>query len=96
MVKQTTPLAKAYTTTEGILVIVSDAVLGACAALDPHVLPPKIAGIVVGVQHVALLAQRGVIKVNALKQVQGVLSSSDPVKSVEDLLLADINAAPKA
>jgi uncharacterized membrane protein (Fun14 family) len=93
MTQQTTPLAKAWTTTEGILVIVSDAVLGAGAAIDPHALSPKVAGIVVGVQHIALLAQRAVIKANALKQVQSVLTARNPVKAVEDTILADINAS---
>ena len=78
----TTPLAKAITTTEGIVVILSDVVLGAAASINPHVLSPKIAAIVVGAQHIALLAQRGVIKAKALQTlppVEKVVDSSDPL-----------------
>lgn len=85
----TNPLSRTFQTTEGILVIVTDAVVGATAAIDPHLLGPKWAAIVIGVQHVALLAQRGLVKVAAL-QATGV----DPIVWIEHELLGEAEAAP--
>lgn len=85
----TTPLAKAITTLEGILVVVSDVVLGACAAIAPGTLSPKYAAIVIGVQHIALLVSRTVIKAKALSPVAAVVAAKDPLAA----LLTEVESA---
>lgn len=97
----TSPLARAWKTTEGILVILLDLILVGTAAIDPSTVSPKTAAIVIGAQHVALLAQRGLIKAIALSKVPAVaavLDAPDPVKVAETELLADAAAseAPQA
>ena len=64
---QTTPLAKAITTTEGILTILINAVLGLAAFVPTHGLNPTVAAVVSGATTVALTAQRGLVKAKALQ-----------------------------
>ena len=85
MAKQTSPLAKAITTLEGQLVIASDVVIGAGAAIDPHVLPPKIAAIVVAAQHIALLVQRGVIKAQHSPAVTALVDSQNVSQALSEV-----------
>ncbi len=87
---QTTPLAKAITTLEGILVVASDVVMGAVATIDPSTLSPKYAAIAVAVQHVALLISRGVIKAKAVPRIYtDVTTAKDPLAE----LLTEVEAA---
>jgi hypothetical protein len=87
--KQTTPLAKAIRTLEGKLVVAADVAVATVAAVDPSVLPAKFAGALVAAQHIALLAQRGVIKAAASKTINAVIDSGDPLGAI----LKDVEAA---
>lgn len=87
--KQTTPLAKAIRTLEGKLVVAADVVVAAVAVIDPHVLPAKFAGVLVVAQHIALLAQRGLIKASASRTINAVVNSGNPL----DAILKDVEAA---
>ena len=94
MQTQTTPLAKAITTLEGQLITASSVLIAAFAALDPRVLSPKYAATLVTAQHVALLAQRGLVKIKASKQVNEVIDAPDPVKEVEAEVESALTTAP--
>lgn len=87
MISQTTtPLAKSIRTLEGQLVTISNVAAVALSAVDPTTLPHKWAAAVVAVQNIALLAQRGFIKVKAskLNTVLDAASFDDAVQAVED------------
>lgn len=86
---QTNPLGKAFTTTEGVAAIVLGTAVSALSAIDPSTLPHSVAAIVAGALSVALLLQRGLIKVAAIKQL-GV----DPLGYLEKELLGEAEAAP--
>lgn len=86
---QTNPLGRAFTTTEGVATLVLGTAVSALSAIDPSTLPHSVAGIIAGALSVALLAQRAVIKVAAIKQL-GV----DPVQYLEHELLGEASAAP--
>jgi len=69
MSRQTTPLAKAWTTLEGQLVAGLSIVAIVLSAIDPTKLPAKWAGVFVTVSTIVLTLQRGLIKRAALQQV---------------------------
>lgn len=87
----TNPLGRAVTTAEGVATLVLGAAVSALSAIDPSTLPHSLAAVVAGGLSVALLAQRMVIKVSAIKAL-GV----DPVKYLEHELLGEAEAAPVA
>lgn len=89
---QTSPLAKAIHTLEGKLIVASEAVMAIVAFFDPSKLPPKTAAIVIGASNIALLVQRGVIKVQAMKWLNNIVDSPDPVKTAEEELFGEVNA----
>lgn len=70
--KVSAPLAKAIRTSEGVIVWVSNIVLGVGALLDPSKLPPKEAAIVAGALSAAHIASRTVLKATALQQGAGI------------------------
>lgn len=84
----TTPLGKAVTTTEGVATIVLGACVATFSALNHSALPPKYASIVDGGLTVALMLQRGVLKLGAIKQL-GV----DPVGYLEGELVKEAEAS---
>lgn len=90
--RQTTPLAKAVRTLEGVLLTGTAVVSAAASAIDPHQLPPKYAAVLATVASVALGVQRTVLKVKSLGYVQNVVSSPDPLKEI----LAEVEAASGA
>lgn len=64
---QTTPLAKAITTTEGVLTVLVNIALGLAALIPAHGLNPTVAAAVAGANTVALTLQRGLVKAKALQ-----------------------------
>ena len=89
--KQTTPLAKAVTTLEGVLLSATAVIAAAASAIDPHQLPPTVGGILATVAAVSLGIQRTVLKVKALGYVQNVVNSPDPLGQI----VKDVEAAGK-
>lgn len=104
--KQTAPLAKSVRTLENILAVATSALIAAGSAIDPHQLPPKVAGILATVLSFAVLTHRTVLKISALKSIGAVVSSADPlgeiIKEVEaaagnapvDAAAAEVQAKP--
>lgn len=86
---QTTPLGRTFQSTEGILTIVVGTAVGALSGIDPSTLPHGVAAVVTGGLSVALLAQRGLIKVAAIKQL-----GMDPLSYIEHELLGEAEKAP--
>lgn len=85
----TTPLAKAITTLEGQLSVAATVAIGVAGSPVLHALNPKVAAVAIVVNNVALLVQRGVIKVKASKFVNDVANSKSPLKT----LISDVEAA---
>jgi len=85
MPRETTPMAKAITTLEGQLVLVTNVVIGAGATIDPGRLSPKIAAIVAGAMNISLIVQRLILKVQASKVQAVVMATTDtmPLTSVK-------------
>lgn len=83
------PLGRAFTTTEGVATLVLGTAVSALSAIDPSTLPHKYAAVVASGLSVALLAQRAVIKVTAIKEL-GI----DPIQYLEHELLGEAKAAP--
>lgn len=81
MQTSTQPLAKAITTLEGQLVVALNVVIGVASVPAIHALNPKVGAIVLGVQNVAFIAQRALIKVKALN-VPGLIDQGDNVGEI--------------
>lgn len=84
--KTTTPLTKSIRTLEGQLVTASNVAAVALSAVDPSALPHKYAGAVVVIQNIALILQRGLIKVKSLNGVLPV--ATEVTHDLEDVLSA--------
>lgn len=88
---QTSPLAKAITTTEGILTIVFNAVIAAAAVIPSHGLNPTVAAVVSAASVVALTGQRGLIKAKAL---QATPLGEKVIEDVSNQLSGQVVEAP--
>ncbi len=75
----TAALVKAIRTLEGQLVVASDVVLAAVSAIDPSALAAKWAALAVTVQLVALIVQRGLIKIKAAPTPVAAVADVAPV-----------------
>ena len=68
--KQTHPLVKSIRSLEGILVLASDIVLAVASLPSIHAISPAVAAACGTASTIALVVQRGVLKVRALGFVQ--------------------------
>lgn len=84
----TTPLARTFKTTEGVATLVVGTAVSALSGVDPSTLPHSVAAVVAGALSLGLLAQRGLIKIAAIKAL-GV----DPIGYIKHELLDEAEAA---